>query len=173
MFWLLVAVPFVFLIAFAVLKRCLPVEGCSSPPYSLSDNLLSPTQHAFLGILEEAVGVDFRVFGKVRVDDVISMTGNSCPSAWRRMFDRVSARHFDFVLCRPDDLRPLCAVALNERSQDHGASLTEVCDGARLPLVFFPTRRGYSTAEVREAIFRVLSGDALDEFGYRLEHRGQ
>ena len=68
-------------------------------------------------MLEQAVGKDIRVFGKVRVADVLSPVGAQGKSNWQSSFNKISGKHFDFVLCAAGDLSVLCAVELNDQSQ--------------------------------------------------------
>lgn len=158
--WLLLLVLVVVVLAFIVAKR--RNQGASSQvaefPYALGDKLFTPAERSFLGVLDQSVGSDFRVFGKVRVADVIAVEKGTPKSVWQRAFNRINAKHFDFVLCSPTDLKPLCAVELNDKSHAQDARkgrdqfLEEVCKKAGLPLVFFPAQHAYSTVEVCGAI---------------------
>src|SRR5690349_3082483 len=76
----------------------------------------SPAERSFLGVLDQAIGAQYRVFGKVRVADVLSVIRNTDPAKRRSAFNRISAKHFDFIVCTPDDLRVLCAIELNDAS---------------------------------------------------------
>ena len=163
--WFLLVLVLLVLVAFVILKR----RGNSARdrddglPYVLCDGLFSPAERSFLGVLDQVVGADFRVFGKVRVADVVSVATGTPKPLWQRAFNRISAKHFDYVLCRPSDLKPLCVIELNDKShaQDNRKGrdkfLKDICATAGLPLIFFPAQRSYTLAEVGNAIAATLS----------------
>ena len=116
--WLLLVLVLLALVGFFLLKRrnrSLP-EGPEALPYVLGDALFTPAERSFLGVLDQAVGTDFRVFGKVRVADIVAVTKGTPKPLWQRAFNQISAKHFDFVLCRPNDLKPVCVIELNDQS---------------------------------------------------------
>ena len=118
--------------------------------YKMGPPLFSPAERSFLGTLDQAVGGTYRVFGKVRVADVLAPSNETDSKRWRAAFNRIAAKHFDFVICSVDDLKIVCAVELDDSS--HGsklrtardAFLAEACEQSGLPLlriaVRLPTR---------------------------------
>ena len=164
MSWLLLVLVLIAIVAFVMLKRrnAPASDGDESFPYVLGDGLFSPAERSFLGVLDQAVGNDFRVFGKVRVADVVEVAKGTPKSLWQRAFNRISAKHFDYVLCSPGDLKPLCAIELNDQShaQDNRKGrdkfLEDVCAAAKLPLIFIPAQRSYTLPEVCQAIAGVI-----------------
>ena len=75
--------------------------------------LFSPAERSFLGVLDQAVGTDYRVFGKVRVADVASVKPGLGNSARQGALNRIAQKHFDFVVCGARDLNIVCAVELD------------------------------------------------------------
>ncbi|MEZ5591915.1 MAG: DUF2726 domain-containing protein [Gammaproteobacteria bacterium] len=61
--------------------------------------LFTPAERSFYGVLKQAVGDQYDIFGKVRVADVLTPKRGMNRSEWQRAFNKISARHFDFVLC--------------------------------------------------------------------------
>ena len=162
--WLLLVLVVIAVLAFVVLKRrnAPASDGGESFPYVLGDGLFSPAERSFLGVLDQAVGNDFRVFGKVRVADVVAVAKGTPKSLWQRAFNRISAKHFDYLLCNRSDLKPICAIELNDQShaQDNRKGrdkfLEDVCAAAKLPLIFIPAQRSYTLSEVGQAIAGVI-----------------
>jgi hypothetical protein len=117
-------------------------------------------------VLEQAVNDKYRVFGKVRVADVASVKATGSRSAWQRAFNRISSKHFDFVMCARDDLSIKAAVELNDRShgsrkrQERDQFLIELCRSISLPLIIVPAQQSYSVAKLREKVLAVLGGEA-------------
>lgn len=153
--------PLFILVAVAILGLRLLVRlrrRLTRFPYRLQPALFTPAERSFLGALEQALGDELRVFGKVRVADVVKVDGVRDRSIRQRAFNRISAKHFDFLLCRPDDLAVVAAVELDDHS--HGARkrrerddfLREVCEAAELPLVNIAAQRSYSVEELRREV---------------------
>lgn len=143
-------------VAFFVLKRLKGSlsDGEENFPYVLGTGLFSPAERSFLGVLDQAVGSDFRIFGKVRVADVVSVAKGTPKALWRHAFNKISAKHFDYVLCRPTDLKPVCVIELNDQSHAQDSRkvrdqfLVSVCATAGIPLIFFAAKRSYAVSEV-------------------------
>ncbi len=162
--WLLLVLVLLALVGFFLLKRrnrSLP-EGPEVFPYVLGDALFTPAERSFLGVLDQAVGTDFRVFGKVRVADVVAVAKGTPKPLWQRAFNQISAKHFDFVLCRPNDLKPVCVIELNDQShakesrQGRDKFLERVCAAAGIHLIFFPARSTYTLAEISASIANAM-----------------
>nr|WP_274522501.1 DUF2726 domain-containing protein [Halorhodospira halochloris] len=94
--------------------------GDSETPYTKASALFSPAERSFLGVLDQAAGYDYRVFGKVRVADVVKVRSMADRRAWQRAFNQISSKHFDFILCAKDDLSVVAAVELDDKSHQKG-----------------------------------------------------
>ena len=136
----------------------------SSAGYRLNGPLFSPAERSFLGVLVQAVPDESLVLGKVRVADVITPEKGLSRPKWQSAFNRISAKHFDYVVCDRATLRVLSAVELNDKSHkwkkrvDRDAFLREACTSAGLHLIEFDAKPSYSVVEVR----RQLAGDVSD-----------
>lgn len=167
--WTLLLLVLVVLIVFLVRKRKGNEQSgeMDNFPYILGDGLFSPAERSFLGVLDQAVGVDFRVFGKVRVADVVNVAKGTPKSLWQRAFNRISAKHFDYVLCHPTDLKPVCAIELNDQShakderKGRDKFLEGVCASAGFPLVFLPAQHAYTLTEICDRIASAIGKVAV------------
>jgi len=159
--WVVLAV--LVLLAFGGLKSKGKIGSAVEYPYLAEKPLFTSAERSFLGVLDQAVGSDYRIFGKVRVADVLSVKKGGGKAA----FFRISAKHFDFLLCRPDDLRPVCAIELNDQShqqkdrQGRDDFLTEACKAAGLPLLWIPAQRTYTASSVFALVREALPSLAL------------
>lgn len=124
-------------------------------PYVTKGSLLTKAERSFFGVLEQAVGSDLRVFAKVRVADVIAPKQGLARGDWQSAFNKISAKHFDFVLCDPASLNVRAVVELNDSSHkrtgraDRDEFLRSACAYAQVPLIEFTTKRGYSVDALR------------------------
>lgn len=160
--WLVLLV--VVLVVFAVLAEKLKSQGHKAEgyPYNKNQVLFSPAERSFLGVLEQAVGGEYRIFGKVRVADIVSVNSMPDRSAWQRAFNRISAKHFDFVLCSKGELAVVAVIELDDKShqqrkrQERDAFLVGLCQAISLPLVQVPAQRAYSVPELRARVLSAL-----------------
>lgn len=167
--WFSLVIVLIVVVAFVLLKRRnASASGKEeSFPYVLGDGLFSPAERSFLGVLDQAVGSDFRVFGKVRVADIVCVKKGMQKSLWQRAFNKISAKHFDYVLCRPSDLKPVCVIELNDKShakesrQGRDEFLVKVCAVAGIPLIFIPAQHSYTPTEICDHIAGVIGNRAV------------
>jgi hypothetical protein len=140
--------------------------GTAVADYSKKRTLFSPAERSFLGVLDQAVGDEYRVFGKIRVADVLEPRRGMSRSARQSALNRISAKHFDFVLCSRSDLSIACAVELDDAShneagrRDRDAFLAAACESAALPLLRVPAERTYAIEEVRSRLLAVIGAKA-------------
>jgi hypothetical protein len=134
---------------------------------SARKTLFTPAERSFLGVLDQALGSEYRVFGKVRVADIASVKPGLGNSARQAALNRIAAKHFDFVVCRASDLSVICAVELNDRShssqraQARDDLLFKVCQTIHLPLLIVPAKHAYSLQEVKARFDAVISSPSL------------
>ena len=152
---LLVIVVFVVFVALAALKSKKGGGGTIGFPYQPAKALFTAAERSFLGVLDQAVGPEHRVFGKVRVADVATVKPGLDNSAQQAARNRIAYKHFDFIVCRASDLSIVCAVELNDKShsgqraQARDDLLAKVCQSIQLPLLAIPAKQAYSPQDVR------------------------
>ncbi len=132
-------------------------------PYELQDGILTASELKFYFVLLESLPANVRVFCKPRIADVLKVKSlGSDTSRWQRAFNKINAKHFDFVLCDSEQLSYLCAIELNDRSHEQPARIkrdkfvTQACEAAGLPLLMYPTQADYSPSELQK-IFEFLN----------------
>lgn len=158
MVWMILASVIIGVLLFVVASR--KSRPDSRPDYACRKlrALFTPAERSFLGVLDQAIGKDFRIFGKVRVADVLEPIEGVNRSRWQTLFNRISRKHFDFVLCSPDNLDVICVIELNDRShnrrhrQDRDSLIEGVCLAAGVPHVSFHSRPAYDATEVRAKV---------------------
>ena len=129
--------------------------GSFGYPYKRAKTLFSAAERSFLGVLDQAVGAEHRVFGKVRVADIALVKPGLGRSARQGALNRIAAKHFDFVVCRASDLAVVCAIELNDKShasqraQARDELLAKVCQTIGLPLLTVSAKQAYSVQDLR------------------------
>jgi len=134
-------------------------------PYVLDQALFSPAQQAFLPVLERAIGKGYRVYGKVRVADVLGVRPRLGGPARRRAIERLGEGRFDFLVCTAETSTITCAINLSPRSRlgrrPPRNKLDRICHAARLPFVRFREGDRYSVVEIEEQVFSAMQAVRL------------
>ena len=163
--WIVIALVIVVVLAIVVVKLSQKqVAQPSEYPYRKLDVLFSPAERSFLGVLNQALGENTQIFGKVRVADVIAPQKGLSRSDWQKSFNKISGKHFDFLLCNTSDLSVLCAVELNDSShnskkrKDRDAFLEGACQAANVPIIQIAARSTYNINEIQQSLATYLPG---------------
>jgi hypothetical protein len=159
MIWIIIAVVIFAVALFFLAKRSEKNKPSQEAlPYQKSDALFSPAERSFLGVLHQAVGNNAAIFGKVRVADVVEPKAGLGRSVRQKAFNKISAKHFDFLLCDKEDLSVACAIELDDashnsrRRQERDEFLNGVCEAAGVPLIQVPAMSGYVINAVKRLI---------------------
>ena len=98
--------------------------GEISLPYESRNYLVSKSERSFLGVLDQVVGTNYRIFSKVRLEDVIK-TRRGLKNKERIIArNRIKSRHLDFVLCHPKNLQIIAAIELDDGSHQSQRSIS-------------------------------------------------
>jgi len=133
-------------------------------PFVLDEALFTPSQRAFLAVLERALGADFRVYGRVRVAEVIALRPRLDRAARRRAWALLGDRQFDFLVCAAATGAIVGAVNLAPRSRRGRPpprdALDRICAAAGLPFVRVREADDYAAAGLTERLFAVMQTSA-------------
>lgn len=166
MSWTLIALLIlgVVLFALALIAKQSPreIKGAGDFQYQRLDVLFTAAERSFLGVLKLSVSNEVEVFGKVRVADVITPKKGQDRSTWQKAFNKISSKHFDFLICNKDDLSPICAIELNDKShsskkgKERDRFLEAACKSAGVPLVQIPAKAKYQVTDINEILYAHL-----------------
>ncbi len=135
-------------------------------PFLAEETLFTPEQRAFLAVLERAVGKDYRIYGMVRVADVVSVLPRLDSRTRRRAQDQLWERRFDFLVCTAETSTIACAVNLAPRSRLRRRpprdKLDQICAAARLPFVRFREGDLYSVVEIEDQVFAAMHARRIE-----------
>src|SRR5437773_11998414 len=123
--------------------------------YDRVERLFSPAERSFLGVLEQILGTQYRVFGKIRLVDIIQTAKGLSDSSRTGAFNRICARHVDFAVCDPRTFDIIGVIELDDSS--HGTQSRRrrdrFVDGALtvagVLFVRIQVQLGYSPAALR------------------------
>lgn len=141
-------------------------DRAARSPYVARKSLLSPAERSFLGVLEQAVGEEYRVYAKVRLADLVEVRSMRDNSRRQQALNRIASNHVDFVLCTPAERVIMAAVELDDGSPERrDPQLDDICRSARLPLVRIAAKRSYAVGDIRREVLRALGGPTGPELG--------
>lgn len=126
--------------------------------------LFTPAEKRFLLALDVAARGKYRVFGKVRIADVLRPAKGLTKKQARRLFWQTSAKHFDFVVCDQRYLNPVCVVELNDSSHNRKDRrrrddfVDEACKSAGLPILWVQIQKTYDVEKLREQLSDFIKG---------------
>jgi very-short-patch-repair endonuclease len=140
-------------------------------PYQRETHLVSPAERSFLGVLEQAVGDQHRIMGKVRLADVIQVRFGMNKKDRQSAVNRIQSKHVDFVVCDAKDLAVKYVVELDDQSndratrQDRDEFVDKALQAAGVPIFHFSVKRSYAVAEVQKVL---AAKQALSDHDARL-----
>jgi len=140
-------------------------------PYEKQPALFTPAERAFLGVLLHALPTTYLLFGKVRLADIIKTKDKLNESAHWRAFNKISAKHLDFVICRRADLSVVGAIELDDSShqrpdrQARDAFVDAALAAAGVPILHIKVSRQYPLPKLKQVL--------AETFGISSEQAGK
>ena len=103
-----------------------------------------------------------RIFGKVRIADIIKVRPGLERSDYSGAFSKIRAKHVDFVLINPLTTAPLLVIELDDSTHDEydrkvrDAFVDEAMYQAQIPILHVPLRKRYLEQNLRAQIVEIL-----------------
>lgn len=168
--WFLVIVAIAIFIGLGILANRFkpPEQGCLTP-YERLDSLLTPAERSFFGVLELAVADQYRIFSKVRLADLFAVQRGLGNSERQSAFNKIAAKHVDFVLCEPATLEVVAAIELDDKSHNQmqrqlrDRFVDDVFASTGLSLGRVPAKKSYSLQDVIQVLTETIGAHALEK----------
>lgn len=131
--------------------------------FARKEPLFTPAERSFLGVLEQSLNGSYRVFGKVRLGDIVKPAKGLSNSKRVTSQNKVNQKHVDFVICTAADLVVVGVVELDDKSheRDDRASRDQFVDralaDAKIPVIHFSAKKGYALTEVKAKLAECLA----------------
>ena len=146
-------------VLFAALSR----GGKKDYPYTAADALLTPAERSFFGVLQHAISSEYHLLAKVRLADVIEVRRGLGGKRRQAAFNRICAKHADFVVCDPQTFRVVGVIELDDSS--HRAAkrkhrdefLDSALAAASIPILHLAAQRSYAVADLRGQVQAAFS----------------
>lgn len=134
--------------------------------FASRDVLFSSAERSFLGVLEQALDSRYRIFGKVRLGDIIKPAKGLTASKRTTALNKIHQKHVDFVVCTASDLAIVAVIELDDQSHERedraerDGFVNQALAMAQIPVVHFPAKKGYVVQEVKARLADVLPATA-------------
>lgn len=149
----------IFLIIFGGKKKR-GLDNC----YYLKQSLFTPAERSFLGVLDSLDMENYRIMAKVRLADIFDVKKSLNKGDWQGAFNRINAKHVDFLLVRKSDGAFLLGIELDDSSHEKGdrknrdVLVDEIFKSAGLPLLHVRVRSHYNPVEIRQMVTEAING---------------
>ena len=146
------------ILVLATIIRAVTSKGSGTFPYERIERLFTAAERSFLGVLEEVLGKEYVVLGKIRLADIIRPRKGLTASGRASALNRITSKHVDFAVC---DLRTRSVVGVVElddsshqrpsrRRRDEFIDMA--LEAAGVAVVHVTAQKAYQPAEVRSQI---------------------
>lgn len=85
-------------------------------PYVRKNLLTKNEWYFYKGLRPIAQKYNLHILSKVRVADLVTPQSTLSHSEWHTYFNKIKAKHIDFLLCKPENLYPVLAIELDDGS---------------------------------------------------------
>ena len=128
-----------------------------------------PAELSFYHVLKVAVSEEYDIFAKVRLADLISVNKGMDRAEWGKAFNKIKAKHIDFILCHKNTSEIICAIELDDQShsqtkrQQRDEFVTKALEVTKIPFVRFDVIRTYQSEVVKNLIRSTVTPNVLEE----------
>lgn len=141
--------------------------GARDFPYVAADALLTPAERSFFGVLQQAISSEYHLLTKVRLADIIEVRRGLGGRRRQTAFNRICAKHADFVVCDPQTYRVVGVIELDDSShratkrRQRDEFLDSALAAASIPILHVPAQRSYAVAELRAQVQATFHPETL------------
>ena len=133
------------------------IDTSNPYPFKKKGQLFTNIERGFYALLERAIGADYKIINRVRLNDIIETKDTVKGRSKRSAALKAGSKVIDYVLCDPKDFRIIAAVELvNQTEGGHKSKadwfVTGALDAAGLPHARIKVKSGYSVDDIRECL---------------------
>ena len=160
---LLVVVVVVVMAILAAVKARASSPSARADIYFLRKSLFTPAERSFLGVLDASLPPGVRVYGKVRLEDIIGVKKGLGRSEYQAAKNRINRKHVDFLLVRTSDLAPVAGLELDDASheeeerQQRDSFVDAAFASAGLPLLHVAAQKSYNSNELKTKLSELVA----------------
>lgn len=172
---LIIAVIIIVILGIMVFMKRTELPAAQEFAFNPRGPLFTPAERSFLGVLERALDGRYRVFGKVRLADLVKPVKDLSSSQRQISLNMINRKHVDFVICSATDLSVIGVVELDDQSHERAERiardrfLDQALTTAGIPIIHFQAKGGYGVREVRATLQQALGSTEESFTGRAME----
>lgn len=131
--------------------------GVLEPPsYRMSRSLFTDNERVLFRALTEAVGGEYRIFGKVRMSDFIWLTNEPINRKFHN--NQILCKHVDFLICDREGQAPLLVIELDDgthrkfQRKESDDFKNRTFEAIGLPILRFSVQNSYSVSQLSDMV---------------------
>lgn len=133
------------------------IDTSNPYPFKKKNQLFTSVERSFFVLLDRAVGNDYKIVNRVRLNDIIETKETVKGRSKRSASLKAQNKLIDYVLCDPKDFRIIAAVDLVNQTQGGHKSkadwfVTGALEAAGIPHIRIKVKSGYKVEEIRNGI---------------------
>ena len=142
--------------------------GKEDLPYEREEALFTAAERSFLGVLAQAVGERYAIFGKIRLADIVRPRRGLSQQQRSAALNRIISKHVDFVLCEPSTWQVVGVIELDDRShqserrRERDSFLDAALSAAGIPVLHIPAQRAYTVADIQRQVAEAFRAEPSD-----------
>ncbi|MBP0049838.1 DUF2726 domain-containing protein [Marinobacterium sp. AK62] len=127
--------------------------------YEVEDSILTPAELKYMKVLQDVVGDKYYILSKVRVADVFRVKKQRFGDADYKWFNKIKAKHFDYVLCCPKTFRPIIVMELDDSSHKRidrvkrDEFINKICSDSGIRIIRQALKKNYDLGKIKYFIF--------------------
>ena len=137
-------------------------KNAVAAPYEKRGPLLTEAEQFFYKHLVQAAPEGSILFSKVRMADVLKVQKGINKSDRQTAFNKISSKHFDFVLCHSSSFEVQAVIELDDKSHNSSkakskdAFIDTACSSASIPIIRIKASSTYEVSMLRDSMQAVL-----------------
>ncbi|QQS23362.1 DUF2726 domain-containing protein [bacterium] len=147
-----------------VLKLVLNNTEAEAYPFERKPNFLTPSEMAFFRVLLKIINDQYFVFPQVHLASILQVKkGEFDRKEWKRYFNKLIQKSFDFVILDRETLNPLLVIELDDYTHLQSKRIKRdlfvdnALKSAQINILHIKCEKEYNIEELRTLIFQALS----------------
>ena len=131
-------------------------------PFEKKPNFLILSEQAFFQVLLQITNNQYFIFPQIHLASILKVkTGEFDKRGWRRYFNRLIQKSFDFVIFDKQNLQPLLVIELDDSTHEQykrklrDSFVDKILEAANLKILH--VKPGYNRQELEKNIVEVVS----------------
>jgi len=127
-------------------------------PFTKRDQLFTQVERSFLGLLEKAVGDQYKIINRVKLADILELKDNADAKTRRTALLKLNAKYLDYVLCDSKDMSIVAVVDLVNNSNKAGHKaipdwfVSGALEASGIPYIRMKIKAGYTVADIQQGL---------------------